>query len=810
MIAIQDFLAKFQNVKRTGENQWEARCPSHEDNRASLHIAMGDKGIVLDCKAGCRTHDVVWAVDCKMTDLFLDGPKRKSANGHYEKRPKGKDGKTIHPTPEEAIAAVRYGVNKQAEEEGWGFDLGDRMPDCRWVYTNADGEPVGEVLRWNIPGGKILRPIRRNGSGWSTGGMPTPRPLYRLPDVIAAAAVFVAEGEKAADAVRYIGEVATCCTNGAKAADKTDWTPLAGKQVILLPDNDGAGKIFADDVTAILAGLDPLPIVKVVRLPGLPAKGDAYEWVYDLRGTAEALRELAAEAEEIDLGTITPPPKRMPWTQREGRDKETGGKLSAKDDLDPEQAARAFLRDEFGYKGPDPTKPFEGVDPLELKIRYHREQFWIYVGDRYSSWSPDNVKARLVLYLQQSYCDLESKHINNTLLHLKAICQVADSDAMPTWLCSGLLPVGDPSTRFAAVQNGLVDIEAAVSGKGETLIPHSPRWFSTVCLPFDYDPAATCPTWEVILNRNLDDDAELIAVVQEFFGYCLATGTDLHAFFLAYGDGGTGKSATMGALRAMLGDANVSSVPLERLGDRFGLWDTYGKLANIAAEIGEVDRVAEGVLKSLTSGDLMQFERKFKDPVSAIPTAKLAFATNTLPRFVDHSEGLWRRMLIVPFNRKVTEAERIPGLDKPEGWAKIGELPGMFNWSLEGLRRLRRNGRFTKAAAVEALKLEYRKDCNPAAQFLEDNVREHPHGEILKSKLYDEYRTYCCNWGFRAVGASNFAKEVRRMFPSVDDVSRRNEQGGRDRGWVGITEGAEHGDLEAISTGDSSYYASEF
>lgn len=170
--------------------------------------------------------------------------------------------------------------------------------------------------------------------------------------------------------------------------------------------------------------------------------------------------------------------------------------------------------------------------------------------------------------------------------------------------------------------------------------PHDPRWFSTTCPPFAYDARAICPTWERIIHQNLDGDGELVALVQEFFGYTLTPSTDLHAFLLCFGDGGTGKSATMGALRALLGDANVSSVPLERLGERFALWGMYGKLANVAAEIGEVDKVSEGVLKSLTSGDLMEFERKYKDSVAAIPTARLAFATNTF----EIRRSLWRAL----------------------------------------------------------------------------------------------------------------------------------------------------------------------
>lgn len=124
---------------------------------------------------------------------------------------------------------------------------------------------------------------------------------------------------------------------------------------------------------------------------------------------------------------------------------------------------------------------------------------------------------------------------------------------------------------------------------------------------------------------------------------------------MPHGDGGTPKvpfaggrrrerkSVMCSVLTAVLGEGNVSHTPLEAFGLRFSLMPTLGKLANIASEVGELDRVAEGFLKSFTSGDRMQFERKFKEPIEAIPTAKLVLATNNRPRFSDRSGGLWIR-----------------------------------------------------------------------------------------------------------------------------------------------------------------------
>jgi hypothetical protein len=174
-----------------------------------------------------------------------------------------------------------------------------------WTYRDAAGSPVGLVVRWDLPGGKKdIRPLARHDDGWRIGAMPDPRPLYRLPDLAEAEFVTVVEGEKVAEAAWSLGLTATTSAGGALAAHKTDWGPLAGKKVMLLPDNNSPGQKFSDDVVAILVRLTPPAVVKIVKLPGLPEGGDLVDWIEahgdaaepeDLRRQIEALADAAPE-----------------------------------------------------------------------------------------------------------------------------------------------------------------------------------------------------------------------------------------------------------------------------------------------------------------------------------------------------------------------------------------------------------------------------------------------------------------------------------------------------------------------------------
>jgi hypothetical protein len=282
---------------RQSGNGWSARCPAHQDRRASLTVAAGADGRALvRCHAGCSADAVTGALGLAMADLFPRDPTR----GNGKAAAPAANGRAF-PTADAAVAAL---VRKHGP------------PAAQWTYHNATGEPVGLVLRWDGPAGKDIRPLARHADGWRIAAMPEPRPLYRLPALLAAAPdvpVVVTEGEKTADAAARCGLLATTSAGGARAAKKTDWSPVAGRRVVVLPDNDDAGDQYAQDVAALChaAGAADVRILRLAdHAPGLAAGGDlanvvaAYDWHGVPLGEA-ALPEdfaawLVAAAEALD------------------------------------------------------------------------------------------------------------------------------------------------------------------------------------------------------------------------------------------------------------------------------------------------------------------------------------------------------------------------------------------------------------------------------------------------------------------------------------------------------------------------------
>jgi hypothetical protein len=258
----EKILAELSGVKRTGGG-WTAKCPAHDDQHASLSIATGRDGrTLLHCHAGCTAEQIVAALGLTLRDLMSETIRNQESGGNGNER---RGAGAAFPTAGAALAELdrRHGPHA-----------------ALWTYRNAAGEPVGLVVRWDRQDGKDIRPIARMATGWVIGAMPARRPLYRLPEISSntAARLWIVEGEKAAEAGAAIGLLTTTTAGGARAARFTDWSPLAGRDVVILPDNDDAGSSYADDVIVELGKLRPPPIVRIVELPNVGPHGDLVDF----------------------------------------------------------------------------------------------------------------------------------------------------------------------------------------------------------------------------------------------------------------------------------------------------------------------------------------------------------------------------------------------------------------------------------------------------------------------------------------------------------------------------------------------------
>jgi putative DNA primase/helicase len=189
------------------------------------------------------------------------------------------------------------------------FKLG--KPTTTWIYTDAAGNMLGYVLRFDTVDGKNFRPLTfwRPTAGskpeWRWESWPTKRPLYGLQQLAARpnAAVVICEGEKATDAAARLlpGDVAVTSPNGSKSASNADWSPLRGRAVTVWPDADTAGLEYARAVAkyALAAGATSVAIVS-------PPKETAVGW--DAADALDAGWDTARAAKLIGAAKLAAPP----------------------------------------------------------------------------------------------------------------------------------------------------------------------------------------------------------------------------------------------------------------------------------------------------------------------------------------------------------------------------------------------------------------------------------------------------------------------------------------------------------------------
>lgn len=271
----------------------------------------------MNCHAGCTVDAVCGAIGLRPADLFTPDPSRRTGHAPKARRRGDGDETTRKPTRNAGIGDGDAKTFPMARDAVAALEKRHGPRSATWTYHNAAGDPVGLVVRWDTPTGKDVRPVSRkaDGSGWIIGGMPTPRPLYALPDLLATPAgsrVYITEGEKAADAARAVGLVATTSPHGSKSASLADWRPLSDRDVVILPDHDAPGEAYAEDVARLAraAGAKSVRIVRLVELwAGMPEGGDMADLVEHRGGDVDPIR---AEVEALADKTTATTPKPAP------------------------------------------------------------------------------------------------------------------------------------------------------------------------------------------------------------------------------------------------------------------------------------------------------------------------------------------------------------------------------------------------------------------------------------------------------------------------------------------------------------------
>lgn len=649
----------------------------------------------------------------------------------------------------------------------WGPSLADSDP-VGWIIYRPDGRELPKGSK-DSPEWVKVKLVEGSGQG-----------------VVGDPAAFAGDGELwkaegSTDLLTLLSvspEIDAFTTANGASEKPLDWIVklCEGRDVVIIHDADKPGQEGATWIESRDGSRRPGWCPRLAESAGSvrnltlpfeiePTNGQDVRDYFAGGGTLEMLRERLADAESFGTEAAE---KAGQWIDEAEDDPQRLARINVENYRADHAGRLVFWRDEW-WKWRDGK--YRKIEVSEL-----RAKVWGAVRIEFERC----YRERLARGDDKPIRKVSRGLIVNVIGAMEAICTIPSSIVMPSWL-------PDRSERnYLAVQNGILDMDSLFRGDADCLRPLSDDWFCAFRLDYAFDIEADCPIWLQFIRSAMQGDPERMAILQEWAGYCLTGRNEYQRFLAMEGDGGNGKTVYTAGITAMLGTENISRVALEKFGGQFDLSTTIGKAVNICGDVGEIDKAAEAELKQFSGGDVMQFDRKNKTPLTARPTAKLILSWNRRPRFADRSDGLWRRMVLIPFNYRPSGSEIVRGMDEARWWIENGQAPGILLWAIAGLRRLRDQGDFTRSAVVDAAIEDYRIGANPALEFLTEFVHHDEDGKIPKLRLYELYQHFCLKTGHRRPLAQRaFGREVKKAFPMVTD-GKISTGSGRDHAYVGI------------------------
>jgi putative DNA primase/helicase len=405
-------------------------------------------------------------------------------------------------------------------------------------------------------------------------------------------------------------------------------------------------------------------------------------------------------------------------------------------------------------------------------LRHYRGAFYLWEGTHYRLHRDEVLEKNLYAFLKSALARKENNKIVPYNPNKSKVAEVAhalrrsallipEEWEVPFWLG----PINEqqvykPAGDLIACRNGILNLET------RELIPHDPLFFTPNALTFDYDKDAPEPKRFYKFLDSLELDEETENTLQEIFGYLLTNDTRQQKIFLIVGPKRGGKGTLVFVLEQMLGSENITFQTLDSLTGEFGRWPLIDKKLAVFADArlgtrGNIHRLVETLL-SISGGDPQTINRKYGTFWTGRLGVRFLMTTNNLPKFKDTSGTIASRFIMLAFTQSFYNREDINLKSK-----LLPELPGILNWALNGLDRLRKYGYFEQPAASKPLIEVIEGIAAPVKDFLKEWCEVRSDMNVLTKVFYQAYRYWAEDGGLTALPNNTFGVALRDLVPTL-------------------------------------------
>ncbi|MBN2327484.1 MAG: hypothetical protein JXR73_10050 [Candidatus Omnitrophica bacterium] len=343
----------------------------------------------------------------------------------------------------------------------------------------------------------------------------------------------------------------------------------------------------------------------------------------------------------------------------------------------------------------------------------------------------------------------------------------------------------DQNTMIVACKNVYLDL-----GNIRAINPE-PQYYITKKMNVEFDPDATCPTWDYFLNSINGGQDGFEDYLQRISGYCLTGNNNHHQIFFLYGEGRNGKSVFAETLLNMFGEIGMHTPPgtiLEKKYDSIpeDLARLKGIRYVIASESDPDKHLSESIVKQVTGDNCITARYLYNHLFTYTPEFKILFLTNNLPHIRGSDYAIWYRIKVIPFITTIKEEDQDLFLQE-----KLkNEFPGILNWCLRGYQKYREQGLKEPQFVTDAVK-QYRGGNDVFADFISECIDDQPQRRsarddyVTKADMFRTYKEWCKENNHKPYSQKTFGIEFKRR--KIGDIEKCDTKNRYDqRCWWGV------------------------